>query len=103
MTQILNPKVSIFYIAAFLKFLSSGSGIKKGFELVTIHSFNIFVWFTLMTIFISFAHAIFKKQRVKGYMNIATGTVLSLFSFFIFLDKFIFTIISCKIGRSIVP
>ncbi|WP_375675534.1 LysE family translocator [Bartonella sp. CL100XZDX] len=84
MTQILNPKVSIFYIAAFPKFLSSGGGIKKGFELVTIHSFNIFAWFTLMTIFISFASTALKKQRVKGSINIATGTVLSLFSFFIF-------------------
>ncbi|WP_273757085.1 LysE family translocator [Bartonella sp. MM73XJBT] len=84
MTQILNPKVSIFYIAAFPKFLFSGGSIKTGFELVTIHSFNIFAWFTLMTIFISFARIILKKQRVKGYINIATGTVLSLFSFFIF-------------------
>ncbi len=50
LTQILNPKVPIFYIAAFPKFLSSGGGIKKGFELITIHSFNIFAWFTLMTI-----------------------------------------------------
>ncbi|EJF80271.1 hypothetical protein MCQ_00507 [Candidatus Bartonella washoeensis Sb944nv] len=85
MTQILNPKVSIFTIAAFPKFLSSGGSIKKGFELVTIHSFNIFAWFTLMTIFISFASTALKKQRVKGWINIATGTVLSLFSFFIFL------------------
>nr|WP_273788539.1 LysE family translocator [Bartonella grahamii] len=83
LTQILNPKVSIFYIAAFPKFLSSGGGIKKGFELVTIHSFNIFAWFTLMTIFISFASSALKKQRIKGAINIATGTVLSLFSFFI--------------------
>ncbi|WP_375649767.1 hypothetical protein [Bartonella sp. OT172YNZD] len=42
LTQILNPKVSIFYIVDFPKFLSSGSSIKKGFELITIHSFNIF-------------------------------------------------------------
>ncbi|WP_375629778.1 LysE family translocator [Bartonella sp. TT67HLJMS] len=83
LTQILNPKVSIFYIADFPKFLSSGGGIKKGFELVTIHSFNIFAWFTLMTIFISFASSALKKQRIKGAINIATGTVLSLFSFFI--------------------
>ncbi|PIT68981.1 LysE family translocator [Bartonella tribocorum] len=84
LTQILNPKVSIFYIAAFPKFLASGSSIKKGFELVTIHSFNIFAWFTLMTIFISFASATLKKKKIKGCINIATGTVLSLFSFFIF-------------------
>nr|WP_246067862.1 hypothetical protein [Bartonella saheliensis] len=42
MTQILNPKVSIFYIAAFPKFLSSGGSVKIGFELVTVDSFNIF-------------------------------------------------------------
>ncbi|WP_338155454.1 LysE family translocator [Bartonella krasnovii] len=84
MTQILNPKVSMFYIAAFPKFLASGGGNQKGFELVTIHSFNIFAWFTLMTIFISFASATLKKKRIKGCINIATGTVLSLFSFFIF-------------------
>ncbi|WP_026500894.1 LysE family translocator [Bartonella elizabethae] len=84
MTQILNPKVSMFYIAAFPKFLASGGGHKKGFELVTIHSFNIFAWFTLMTIFISFARTTLKKKKIKGCINSATGTVLSLFSFFIF-------------------
>ncbi|WP_375616713.1 LysE family translocator [Bartonella sp. AP58NXGY] len=84
LTQILNPKVSIFYIAAFPKFLASGGSVKKGFELVTIHSFNIFTWFTLMTIFISFASATLKKKKIKGCINIATGIVLSLFSFFIF-------------------
>ncbi|WP_375703533.1 LysE family translocator [Bartonella sp. AD13SXNS] len=84
LTQILNPKVSIFYIAAFPKFLASGGSIKKGFELVTIHSFNIFTWFTLMTIFISFASATLKKKKIKGCINIATGIVLSLFSFSIF-------------------
>ncbi|WP_375692690.1 LysE family translocator [Bartonella sp. AP258QHHD] len=88
LTQILNPKVSIFYIAAFPKFLASGGSIKKGFELVTIHSFNIFAWFTLMTIFISFASTALKKQRVKGSINIATGTVLSL-------------ITNCKVNRAI--
>ncbi|WP_455474328.1 LysE family translocator [Bartonella sp. B30(2025)] len=84
MTQILNPKVLIFYIAAFPKFLSFSDSIKKGFELVTIHSFNIFAWFTSITIFISFASASLKKQKIKGYINIATGTALFLFSYFIF-------------------
>ncbi|HHW4681344.1 MAG TPA: LysE family translocator [Xylella taiwanensis] len=84
LTQILNPKVSIFYIAAFPQFLSSGDGIKRGFELVTIHSFNIFAWFTLMTIFISFARVTLKKQKVRSYINLATGSVLSFFAFFIF-------------------
>ncbi|WP_375665704.1 LysE family translocator [Bartonella sp. TT121SHDZB] len=84
LTQIPNPKVSIFYIAAFPKFLASGGSVKKGFELVTIHSFNILAWFTLMTIFISFANATLKKKKIKGCINIATGIVLSLFSFFIF-------------------
>ncbi|WP_273789732.1 hypothetical protein [Bartonella sp. ML70XJBT] len=42
MTQILNPKISMSYITAFPKFLVSGGGNQKGFEVVTIHSFNIF-------------------------------------------------------------
>lgn len=84
LTQILNPKVSIFYIAAFPKFLAHGGGIELGFELVTIHSFNIFVWFSLMTIFISFASKTLKNPVVKGYINISTGVVLSLFALFIF-------------------
>lgn len=83
MTQILNPKVSIFYIAAFPKFLSGGGGIKRGFELVSIHSFNIFAWFTFLTIFISLANDILLNPRVKGYINICTGIVLSLFALFI--------------------
>lgn len=84
-TQILNPKVSVFYITVFPKYLSGSDNIKRGFELVTIHSFNIFAWFTILTIFVSFASVTLKKQKVRSYINIATGLVLSLFSVFIFI------------------
>ncbi len=85
MTQILNPKVSVFYIAAFPKFLADGGGIKKGYELVTIHSFNIFAWFTLLTVFISFSSVALRKPIVRGWINMATGLVLALFAVFIFV------------------
>lgn len=85
LTQILNPKVSIFYIAAFPNFLTPGDGIERGFELVAIHSFNIFWWFTALTFFISFARSTLRKPKVHGYTCISTGIVLSLFSVFIFI------------------
>ncbi|WP_370930887.1 LysE family translocator [Bartonella sp. DGB1] len=85
LTQILNPKVSLFYIAAFPKFLSYNVTIAKGFSLVTIHSFNIFTWFTLMTLFISFANKTLNKAHIRGYINIATGLVLTLFALFILI------------------
>ncbi|WP_222435621.1 LysE family translocator [Fluviispira vulneris] len=85
-TQILNPKVSIFYIAAFPNFIASENNIKRGFELVTIHSMNIFLWFTFLTIFISFTSAALKKPHIKGWLNISTGFVLTLFAVFIFYE-----------------
>lgn len=84
-TQILNPKVSIFYMAAFPSFMITAD-ISKGFELVSVHSFNIFIWFTMMTIFISFAKNQLKKDKVRGWINIMTGTALSIFSLIIVLQ-----------------
>lgn len=83
-TQILNPKVSIFYIAAFPNFISGDNSIQRGFELVTIHSMNIFLWFTFLTIFISFTVSTLRRPKVKGWINISTGLVLAIFALLVF-------------------
>ncbi len=86
MTQILNPKVSIFYMAAFPNFISGKNNISRGFELVAIHSINIFTWFTILTIFISFTSSVLKNKTVRGWINISTGVVLAVFSLLIFIE-----------------
>lgn len=54
LTQILNPKVSMFYLAAFPQFLSFDQpSPMAAFLLVAIHASIIFVWFTGLTMAIS--------------------------------------------------
>ncbi|STZ75495.1 LysE family translocator [Bergeriella denitrificans] len=51
-TQILNPKVSMFYVAAFPQFINfKGSyPYAQGVLLISIHAFTIAAWFVLMTV-----------------------------------------------------
>ena len=64
LTNTLNPKVSMFYLAAFPQFISLGeSALLYGFLLVSIHAFMNAVWFALMVVL--FAHlSVLAKQKV---------------------------------------
>ncbi|NEN76366.1 LysE family translocator [Pelistega sp. NLN82] len=70
-TQILNPKVSTFYIAAFPQFINFNSPhyYLSGTILISIHVLTIAIWFTVMTFFVH------KFTLNKGSGNLSRVTI----------------------------
>ncbi len=82
LTQILNPKVSIFYIAAFPQFIDFGNKnfIMHSFLLVSIHAFIIFTWFSLFVFLYEKIQLLFKKSNsIAKYTQLFSGFVLIYF------------------------
>jgi threonine/homoserine/homoserine lactone efflux protein len=88
LTNALNPKVSMFYLAAFPQFIPAGEGaIASAFTLVAIHSMLNIVWFTSMILLIArlkssvAASAAFQRwlKGVTGAVFIAFGVKLATF------------------------
>jgi len=88
LTQILNPKVSMFYIAAFPQFInfSDTSHFFKGFILITIHALTIMLWFSFMTIFIKLFTRGSGGNNLKKGISLVSGIFLIYFSFLLIMQ-----------------
>lgn len=80
LTNLLNPKVAIFYLAFLPQFLSPGDPVlAKSLLLALLHAVMGVVWLSLVTVFISGLRAWLVRPRVKRTLETFTGTVLILF------------------------
>lgn len=80
LTQILNPKVSMFYLAAFPQFLNFQTPDYYGaFLLVSIHAGIIFSWFFAVTMFIQKIKQLSEKGKVSRLIQRASGALLIYF------------------------
>ncbi|MFM9428785.1 threonine/homoserine/homoserine lactone efflux protein [Variovorax sp. GrIS 2.14] len=79
-TQLFNPKVSMFYLAAFPQFIAGRNTVFEGFSLVLIHASIIASWFFFLTFFISRMKQKIEDVKVQAAINIVTGTVLLFFA-----------------------
>ena len=76
MTNALNPKVSMFYLAAFPQFITIGeTSAASSFLLVFIHSMLNAVWFGVMVLLFSSLTAIAGSGRFQRWLKGATGVV----------------------------
>ena len=75
LTNVLNPKVSMFYLAAFPQFMSIGDGVVNAYALVTAHTIVNFVWFSVMVIMLSRLKGATNNARFKKWLNSITGVV----------------------------
>jgi threonine/homoserine/homoserine lactone efflux protein len=88
LTNALNPKVSMFYLAAFPQFIPAGEGaVASAYMLVAVHSLLNIVWFSAMILLLArlkssvAANGAFQRwlKGVTGAVFIAFGVKLATF------------------------
>ena len=80
LTQILNPKVSMFYLAAFPQFLDFESlNYLDAFTLVALHASFIFFWFVGFSIFVSKIKRLTRDSKVGLWVQRLSGGLLIYF------------------------
>lgn len=76
LTNALNPKVSMFYLAAFPQFIPpTAEGVKWAFLLVAIHSVVNIVWFSALVLLFSSLKGLGSRAWVQRSLKAVTGTV----------------------------
>ncbi|WP_317932952.1 LysE family translocator [Halioxenophilus sp. WMMB6] len=75
LTNVLNPKVSLFYLAAFPQFLPAGAHPSQAFLLVLLHALINFLWFTLLIFFIARLQRLAQQPALARWLKSITGAV----------------------------
>lgn len=80
LTNALNPKVSIFYLAAFPQFIPVGEGaITSAFMLVCVHASINIIWFSTMIILLSRLTGMARTGSFQRALKAVTGSVFIAF------------------------
>lgn len=76
LTNALNPKVAIFYLAAFPQFIgTSGGAVENAVLLLFIHSLLNIIWFSAMTLMLSRATVALRNSGLQRILKGITGVV----------------------------
>ena len=75
LTNALNPKVSMFYLAAFPQFISASDPAGAAIFLVFIHSAINLIWFSAMVFLFSQLAGAARSQAFQNFLKTATGFV----------------------------
>ena len=76
LTNALNPKVSMFYLAAFPQFISTADGsLSASFALVFVHSIINLIWFAAMVLLLSRITRAIRSGRFQRWLKAITGIV----------------------------
>ena len=77
LTNVLNPKVAIFYLTFLPQFISPGEPVlRRSFFLASIHIVVGFVWLAAYAWFIDRIGAVLTRPRVKMSLERVTGGIL---------------------------
>lgn len=80
LTNALNPKVSMFYLAAFPQFITAGEGaITSAFVLVAVHSLINALWFGALVILFARLMKVSLNSSVQRWLKAVTGAVFVAF------------------------
>lgn len=80
LTNALNPKVSMFYLAAFPQFITIGeTSAASAFLLVFLHSMINLVWFGAMVLVLTKLTAVARNDRFQRWLKGVTGVVFITF------------------------
>ena len=75
LTNALNPKVSMFYLAAFPQFIPADGTLSQAYLLVFIHSMLNLVWFGAMVVLLARLGRWTNNPRIVRGLNALTGVV----------------------------
>ncbi|WP_113155826.1 LysE family translocator [Nitratireductor sp. OM-1] len=76
LTNALNPKVSMFYLAAFPQFIpASADATSWAFALVAIHSLLNVLWFSALVLLFSSMKSLGGSASMQRWLKAVTGTV----------------------------
>ncbi len=79
-TNVLNPKVALFYLAAFPQFVgSSADAIAIGYALTTVHAAINILWFTAVVLLVDRASGMIRSERFGRWLKGVTGLVFLAF------------------------
>lgn len=88
LTQLLNPKVSMFYLAAFPQFIQfESASYLSAFALVTIHALIIAGWFIGLTLMVDKLKARSKQSAAGRWVQRISGSIMIYFSVLLFGQK----------------
>lgn len=88
LSNVLNPKVAIFYLAFLPQFISPGDSVlAKSVLLAGIHFTLGIVWLSLVTIFLGRMRALLTRPRVQRAIEATTGAVLIAFGARLALER----------------
>ena len=77
LTNLLNPKVSMFYLAAFPQFVPAGHfDVQHTFALVLVHSLLNFVWFGALVLLMGRLGRAVRNGSLRRWLGGITGVVL---------------------------
>lgn len=74
-TNTLNPKVSMFYLAAFPQFISQDGSALSAYALVSAHALVNVLWFSIMVLALSRVKNMANNAAFKAWLNSITGAV----------------------------
>ena len=75
LTNTLNPKVSVFYLAAFPQFMPVDSSALSAYSLVTAHAMVNVIWFTAMIFTLAKVKSATDSPTFKVWLNSITGLI----------------------------
>jgi threonine/homoserine/homoserine lactone efflux protein len=75
-TNLLNPKVGVFYLSMLPQFLPHGvAPLLASTAMAMIHNVEGMIWFTLITVLVTRASTLFTRPAVRRWLDRVTGTV----------------------------
>jgi len=82
LTNLLNPKASMFYLAVFPQFINlEGNPILESLILVVIHSIVVVIWFSFIIIALGKITRALSSMKFKRIVQGATGSLLLWFGY----------------------
>lgn len=82
LTQLLNPKVSMFYLAAFPQLIDFKNAVFSDILILTsIHAFTMGIWFIFFILLLGKSSSALESKKMKNIINGLTGTVFLYFSY----------------------